>query len=295
MKYKVGTRGSKLALAQAGAVVERLNAAYPADSFEICVIKTTGDRDQSSPLSKIGGKGLFVREIEEQLISGRIQLAVHSMKDMPEEPAEGLVFAQAWEREDPRDALILQTAASVYDLPQHAVIGTGSKRRAFSLLKLRPDLKIVDIRGNVDTRIKKMKEQRLDGIVLAAAGLKRLGREAEITQYLEPEEMVPAPAQGILALELSADNDRLLEKLNALSDEATQREAVAERSFLKRAGGGCTLPVGACAKTQPDGQIRLYALFGDADGSSLKTAEVAGREPLQLAKRAAEILMKQGR
>lgn len=291
MKYRIGTRGSKLALAQTGFVAERLKKAYPEDTFEICVIKTAGDKDTSRPLSEIGTKGLFVKEIEEQLLAGKIQLAVHSMKDMPEEAEEGLRFAKAWTREDPRDVLILRKAASVWELPQQAVIGTGSKRRAYALLKLRPDLRIVDIRGNVDTRIRKMEEQKLDGLVLAAAGLKRLGRESEITQYLEPEEMIPAPAQGILALEISAGDDELLEKLDALSDEKTQREAAAERGFLKNIGGNCHLPIGAYAKTLPDGGLKLYALFGAEDGSWLKTIELIGEDPLQLAKEAADAML----
>ncbi len=291
MKYRIGTRGSKLALAQTGFVAERLKKAYPEDTFEICVIKTAGDKDTCRPLGEIGTKGLFVKEIEEQLLAGKIQLAVHSMKDMPEEAEEGLRFAKAWTREDPRDVLILRRAASVWELPQQAVIGTGSKRRAYALLKLRPDLRIVDIRGNVDTRIRRMEEQKLDGLVLAAAGLKRLGRESEITQYLEPEEMIPAPAQGILALEISAGDDELLEKLDALSDEKTQREAAAERGFLKNIGGSCRLPIGAYAKTLPDGGLKLYALFGAEDGSWLKTIELTGEDPLQLAKEAADAML----
>jgi hydroxymethylbilane synthase len=283
MNYKVGTRGSKLALAQTGGVVARLREAYPKDTFEICVIRTTGDNDQTRPLSEIGTKGLFVTEIEEQLLKGEIQLAVHSMKDMPERPMDGLVFAKAWKREDPRDVLILREAASLRELKPHAVIATGSKRRAYALKRLREDLTIVDIRGNVDTRIRKMEEQKLDGLVLAAAGLKRLGREGEITQYLSPTEMIPAPAQGVLALEVSAESQELLEKLNALSDETTQREVLAERGFLEQIGGNCHLPVGAYAKVLPDQRLRLTGLFGDEDGSRLEIAEMTGNYPLQLA------------
>lgn len=295
MKYIIGTRGSKLALAQADLVAERLKNAYPADSFEIRVIRTTGDLDRTRPLAEIGTKGLFVHEIEEQLLSGEIQLAVHSMKDMPGDTEKGLVLAQAWEREDPRDALVLASASSVYELPPHAVIGTGSKRRAYALLRLRPDLRIVDIRGNVDTRIRKMKERKLDGLVLAAAGLKRLGREDAITQYLSPEEMIPAPAQGILAIELSARDETLLAKLNALADEKTQREAAAERGFLKQIGGDCHLPIGAYAKTRADGTLTLYAMFGDADGGWLETVEMTGEDPLRLAKEAAEAILSKRR
>ena len=291
MNYRIGTRGSKLALAQANEVAGRLAAAYPKDSFEICIIRTAGDIDQTRPLGETGTKGFFVNEIEKQLQEGNIELAVHSMKDMPEETAEGLMFAKAWTREDPRDVLILREASSLSDLPEHAVIATGSKRRAYALLKLRPDLTIVEIRGNVDTRIRKMHEQKLDGLVLAAAGMKRLGRESEITQYLSPEEMIPAPAQGILALELSAKNQTLLEKLNELSDEKTQRAAEAERGFLKEIGGDCHLPIGAYASELTDGKLKLYAMFGSADGSWVQTTEMTGEEPLQLAKDAAEAIL----
>jgi hydroxymethylbilane synthase len=290
MNYKIGTRGSKLALAQTEAVAARLREAYPMDTFEICVIRTAGDKEQTKPLSEIGSKGLFVTEIEEELLKGEIQLAVHSMKDMPERPMDGLGFADAWKREDPRDVLILREAASLSDLKPHAVIATGSKRRACALKRLREDLTIVDIRGNVDTRIRKMEEQKLDGLVLAAAGLKRLGREGEITQYLSPDEMIPAPAQGVLALEVSAKNQELLEKLNALSDDTTQREVLAERGFLEQVGGSCHLPVGAYAEVLPNQQIRLMGLFGDENGTHLETAEMTGEDPLQLASDVARMI-----
>ena len=174
MNVIIGTRGSKLALAQAEYVKNRLQKHYPQNSYELKIISTKGDREQKKALDQIGDKGLFVREIEQELLDGTISLAVHSMKDMPAEQPSGLVFAHAWKREDPRDVLILREAVSLEELPQHAVIGTGSRRRAFQLLQLRKDLRITGIRGNVDTRIKKMQEEQLDGIVLAAAGLHRL-------------------------------------------------------------------------------------------------------------------------
>ena len=186
MNVIIGTRGSKLALAQAEYVKNRLQKHYPQNSYELKIISTKGDREQKKALDQIGDKGLFVREIEQELLDGTISLAVHSMKDMPAEQPSGLVFAHAWKREDPRDVLILREAVSLEELPQHAVIGTGSRRRAFQLLQLRKDLRITGIRGNVDTRIKKMQEEQLDGIVLAAAGLHRLGRTSLITQYFEP-------------------------------------------------------------------------------------------------------------
>ena len=182
MHYKIGTRGSKLALVQAEFVRDCLQEHYPQDCFELKIIKTKGDKIQNKALSAIGDKGLFVKEIEQELLSGEIHLAVHSMKDMPGELPDGLCFAKAWKREDPRDVLVLREAKSLQELPKHAVIGTGSKRRAYQLLAIRPDIEIVDIRGNVDTRLAKMEAQKLDGIVLAAAGLKRLHREDVITE-----------------------------------------------------------------------------------------------------------------
>ena len=236
MRYLIGTRGSKLARVQTDYVIDKLKRAYPDDDFKAVIIKTTGDLEQKKSLDKIGSKGIFVKEIEDELLSGKIHMAVHSMKDMPDEPAAGLTFAKAWKREDPRDVLVLKNAASLDELPHGAVIGTGSKRRKYQLLKLRPDLKVVGIRGNIDTRLRKLydseiiyeevadntvnnneianekqnkyNEYRLDGIVLAAAGIKRIGRDSEITQYFSEDDMIPAPAQGTLALELRADNAR---------------------------------------------------------------------------------------
>lgn len=267
MHYIIGTRGSKLALLQTESVMKKLKEAYPNDSFSIKIIKTTGDKNQIQALDKIGSKGLFTDEIEKELLSGEIAMAVHSMKDMPDTPQEGLIFSKAWKREDPRDVLILKSHKSLDELPVGATIATGSKRRAYQIKKMRPDLKIVGIRGNVDTRIRKLQDEseNLDGIVLAAAGLKRIGRADEITQYLEPDEMIPAPAQGTLALEVKEDNVTLLEKLNALSDNQSQLAVDAERGFLKAIGGDCHLPIGAYLNEQKE----LMALFGDENGSKL--------------------------
>lgn len=285
MQYFIGSRGSKLALVQTNYVIHKLKRAYPEDDFELVIIKTTGDMEQKKALDQIGSKGIFVKEIEEGLLEGRIHMAVHSMKDMPEEPEKGLTFARVWEREDPRDVLVLKSAASLEDLPKGALIGTGSKRRKYQLLKLRPDLKIVGIRGNIDTRLRKLYEGVpvdlpdpdqgqgiLDGIVLAAAGMKRLEREGEISQYLSYREMIPAPAQGALALEVSEDNLELLEKLDALSEPEDDLCVNVERDFLKRIGGNCHLPVGAYCELDKD-ELRLIAMFGNEDGSRLAKTE----------------------
>ena len=274
MKYKIGTRGSKLALKQTNDVIERLKCLYPEDEFEVVIITTTGDLEQKKQLDQIGSKGVFVQEIEEELLNGTIHAAVHSMKDMPAEAEDGLTFTKAWKREDERDVLVLREAACLEDLPEGAVIGTGSKRRAYQLQMVRPDLRIVPIRGNIDTRMRKLitpleDGTYLDGIVLAAAGLKRIGRGAEITQYLSVDQVIPAPAQGTLAIEVKADNAELLEKFNRFCDPETEFTVLAERGFLKEIGGDCHLPVAAFCDRLEDGSFRLRALFGDESGKQL--------------------------
>lgn len=287
MKYMIGTRGSKLARVQAENVRDRLREAYPQHEFEIQIIKTRGDLVLDKPLHEIGDKGVFVKEIEEQILSHEVDIGVHSMKDMPSQPALGLLFTKPWKREDPRDALILREKNSLEELPQGAVIGTGSKRREFQLKRLRPDLKIVGIRGNVDTRLRKMKEEKLDGIVLAAAGLHRMEMQDRITQYLETEEMIPAPAQGILALEIREEDTALLQMLDALSDEETACVMEAERGFLQEIGADCHLPVGAVCRKNEDGSMTLHAMFGNESGSRQVHTAVSGTEPRLLAKEAA--------
>lgn len=293
MNYKIGTRGSKLALVQANYVCKQLQEHYPQHSFEIKVIQTQGDKIQNKPLNQIGTKGVFVKEIEEQILADEVQMGVHSMKDMPAQPAEGLLFTKAWKREDPRDVLILREKKSFAELPEGAVIGTGSMRRKVQLLRMRSDIHVVDIRGNVDTRLRKMEEQKLDGIVLAAAGLHRLGLEHLITQYFTTEEMISAPAQGILALEISKKRGELKEMLDALSEEETEVEAAAERGFLAEIGGDCHVPVGASCVRNDDGTLTLAAMFGDESGEKTAYTTVAGINPQALAKEAALEIRKQ--
>ena len=282
MIIKVGTRGSKLALAQTNYVIDKLKEHYPEHEYQAVVIKTTGDLDLNRPLDAIGSKGIFVDEIEKALLSGEIQMAVHSMKDMPSVLAEGLIFAKAWEREDPRDVLILKNAKSLKDLKIGANIATGSKRRSFQLLQLRPDLNICPIRGNIDSRLRKLEEglsdgTELDGIVLAAAGLRRLGLSEHITEYLDADAVVPAPAQGTLAIELAEKDIELLDMVNSLSDKKTEETVYLERGFLKAIGGDCHVPVGAYAEAGDDGYT-LIALFGNEDGSRLTKTVVTGKE-----------------
>ena len=292
MHYRIGTRGSKLALVQSEYVKRRMEEAYPEDTFELVIIKTTGDKVTDKPLAAIGTKGLFVKEIEEALLSGSIDMAVHSMKDMPVECATGLTFAKAWKREDCRDVLILKTAGSFSEPPSGAVIGTGSLRRACQLAMLRPDIQFTAIRGNVDTRINKLMDDSygLDGIVLAAAGLNRLGRSSEITEYLDPEVVIPAPAQGVLAIETAEVNTELLDKINALSDDNSDREAVAERTFLRLTGGGCHAPVGAHCVTKDNGDLRMVVFFGNDDCSRILRIEVTGTDSEAVGHEAARML-----
>lgn len=282
MKIKIGTRGSKLALAQSNYVLEKLKDRFPENDYELVVIKTTGDLDQNRPLDALGSKGIFTDEIEKALLSGKIQLAVHSMKDMPDTLKDGLIFADPWDREDARDVLILNDAKSLDELPSGANVATGSKRRSYQLLALRPDINIFPIRGNIDTRIRKLRERlpdgtKLDGIVLAAAGLKRLGLESEISQYVSIQDMIPAPAQGTLAIELKADNEELLKMVNSFSDEVIRNITYLERGFLKKIGGDCHLPIGAYACVTDTG-YELRALFGTEDGSKIATTLVSGEK-----------------
>ena len=287
MLYRIGTRGSKLALAQAGAVREKLAEAFPGHRFELAVVKTSGDKFASIPMRKIGTKGIFIKEIEEELLDGKLDLAVHSMKDMPSELPEGLTLAKAWEREDPRDVLILREKDSLAELPSGAVIATGSLRRKYQLLRMRDDLDIVDIRGNVETRIRKMKEQELDGIVLAAAGLKRLGLEDQITCYFDDDEMIPAPAQGALAIEFAEKRQDVLSLLEGFADEASHTAVTAERHFLAMMGGGCHQPVGAVCEVKDDG-LMMKVMYGDEAGENTAFAEAEGRDPIAVAEKAAE-------
>ncbi len=286
MVYKIGTRGSKLALAQAEQVKERLSKHFPEHVFELVIVKTTGDKRPDTPMKNIGEKGIFIKELEEKLISGSVDMAVHSMKDMPVELPDGLTLSKSWQREDTRDVLILREKRSLEELPENAVIATGSLRRKYQLLRLRPDLRIVDIRGNVETRIRKMEEQKLDGLVLAAAGLKRLKLEERITQYLEHDEMVPAPGQGAIAIEFAKSRKDVMTMLNAFEDKNTASEVEAERSFLALMGGGCHMPVGAVGKTE-GGMICLSVMYSSEDGTDIAFAEASGRTPKEAAEAAA--------
>lgn len=289
MIYKIGTRGSKLALKQAEFVQTVLTENFPEHEFPLVVVRTTGDKFNTIPMKEVGTKGIFIKEIEEYLLNGTIDLAVHSMKDMPTELPKGLVLAKTWKREDPRDVLILREKKSLNQLPFHARIATGSLRRKYQILKLRPDLEIVDIRGNVETRIRKMEEQKLDGIVLAAAGLKRLQLEEKITHYFDYDEMIPAPGQGALAIEMAEKRKDIKALLEPFEDEETMSAVAGERHFLSLMGGGCHLPVGAIGEIKGE-EVCLKVMYGDETGEKLFFAEAIGKDPIYVAKEAANKL-----
>ena len=276
MKLVVGTRGSNLALVQTNWVVDQLKKENPGVEFEVKIIKTKGDLIKDLPLDKIGDKGLFVKEIEKSLLDGEIDMAVHSMKDMPSYLPEGLKFAHSPKREDPRDALIFKEGyKSLDDLPQGARIGTGSKRRKYQLLKHRPDLEIVPIRGNIETRIKKIETEKLDGVVLAASGLRRAGLDDKIDYYIPTDIMLPAPAQGILALEIREDDKETEKMIDSIKDDITKIQIDAERGFLIGVNGSCHIPMGAYCEIEGE-KITLTGLYGDGEGKKIVVQSQVG-------------------
>jgi hydroxymethylbilane synthase len=268
-RLTIGTRGSPLALAQTEGVRRALAAAcgIAPEAIEIRVIKTTGDRVLDRPLAEIGGKGLFTKEIEDALLDGSLDLAVHSMKDMPTVLPDGLVIDAVPERADPRDVLLSPLAARIADLPPGTVVGTASLRRGAQLLYRRPDLKVVPLRGNVQTRLRKLEEGAIGATLLAAAGLDRLGLGTAGGTLLEPDEMLPAVAQGALAIECREDDLRVRELLARLDHEATRICVTAERAFLATLDGSCRTPIAALA-VLGGGEVRLDGLVARPDGSA---------------------------
>lgn len=264
-KLRIGTRGSQLALWQANFIKSCIEDLFPKLDVEIITIRTTGDRITDRPLSMVGGKGLFVKEIESALLNNEIDLAVHSMKDMPGEMPRGLVIGAIPERENPFDVMISKDNKQLADYPAGARIGTSSLRRGSQLKAARPDLEIVSIRGNLDTRIKKLKAGEYDAIVLAAAGLIRLGQVSEISQYLDKTIMVPAAGQGALCIQ-TRENDADIAPVMAKLDHGTTRVCVTgERAFLKQIEGSCHIPV-ACFGEMKNNQVMLTALVASEDG-----------------------------
>lgn len=271
---RLGSRGSKLALWQAEHIrfeIERKTGR----KVEIVRIKTTGDMILDVPLARVGGKGLFVKEIEEALLSGDIDLAVHSMKDVPTDLPEGLAIVAITRREDPRDAFLSVKYRKFEELPRGARLGTSSLRRQTQLLGLRPDLSVETLRGNLDTRIRKMEEGRFDAIILAAAGLRRLGWEARITEYIPADMSLPAIGQGALGIEIRSDDARTREAVSFLNDRDTAYAVRAERGFLKRLEGGCQVPIASYGQTEGDG-IFLQGMVGRPDGSEIIRGSARG-------------------
>ncbi len=274
--FRIGTRGSKLALWQANHVKDLLLVKFPELQIEIEVIKTTGDALLSSPLSEIGGKGVFVKEIEEALLSDRVDIAVHSMKDVPSVLPEGLEISAVAKRHDPRDALISKNGLSLKNLLQDSRVGTGSLRRASQLYHNYPELRIVSIRGNVDTRIRKLKEgDEYDAIVLAVAGLERMGLGGEITEIIPTDTMLPAPGQGIVAIECRSNDVSTKMILAEINHLETEIQAVSERAFLHRLGGDCNVPAG-CYATLDDDLLNVRAVISSPDGEVLIKKNVVG-------------------
>jgi hydroxymethylbilane synthase len=273
-RVRIGTRGSQLALRQAEEVAERLRRAWRGLEADLVPIRTSGDRHATAHLATIGGKGLFVKEIDEALLDGRVDLAVHSLKDLPAERPKGLSLVAFPPREDARDVLIAEGGRTLGTLPAGARVGTSSLRRAVQVLARRPDVQVEPIRGNVETRLRKLARGEVDALVLAAAGLRRLGLLSDAMAILEPDEMLPAVGQGVLAIEARADDERIDRLAAAVDDAETRRAAVAERAFLEAVGGACTTPLAAYARRTPAG-LRLEAFVGTPDGRrSLRDTEV---------------------
>ena len=291
---KVGSRGSALALIQDHVVINRLKANSPALVFEVDTVRTRGDIDQTSRLAGMG-LGIFVKELEQELLEGKLDIAVHSLKDMPTQLADGLVLGAVLSREDARDVLVNRYGCPLDGLPPGARIGTSSPRRAAQLKKYAPQVEVVPIRGNVETRLRKAQGEEADGVILAAAGMVRLGLQDQITEYLSISQFVPPPGQGILAVETRADDYRMLELLSAIDDADTRYEATAERGFLARLGGGCSMPVGAHARCVEDKMV-MTIYMSTEDGQKSFTTKIQGlkRDPLQLANDAYLALVERG-
>jgi hydroxymethylbilane synthase len=293
MTIRVGTRGSKLALAQTDWVISQLKSIFPELEFEKVIIKTKGDKILDAPLSKIGGKGLFVKEIEEALIRGEIDFAVHSMKDVPSIIPEELEIACIPERESPFDVWI-SNYDNIFNLPAYSKVGTSSLRRLSQLKKLRKDLEILPLRGNVDTRLRKWQEGQFEGVVLAEAGLKRLGIKINYKRFTV-EEMVPAVGQGALGVEVRKDNKKIKEVLKKIHSNETEICVKAERTFLKTLEGGCQVPLGAYSWIK-DSKLFIIGFISDLEGERFYKLKEEGSilEPEKLGEKLAEKLLEAG-
>jgi hydroxymethylbilane synthase len=276
-------------------VKEALENLWEGLEVELSIIKTTGDKITDVPLAKVGGKGLFVKEIEDALLAGSVDLAVHSMKDVPAELPSGLIIGAIPKREDPRDVLVSVSYRSLMDLPQGAVVGTSSLRRTVQIRMLRPDLKVETLRGNLDTRLRKVKEGLFDAVILAAAGIHRMGWHEVIAEYLDPQEFLPAVGQGALGIEIREDDREIAELVSKIHDKTTAFSVTAERSFLRELEGGCQVPIG-CHCFVENGTVRLVGMIASLDGATVVRDEIKGRldEGEMLGRKLAQELRRKG-
>lgn len=289
----IGSRPSQLARWQSEHILAQLQMAWPEKSFQVVTRMTEGDRVLDRPLPEIGGKGVFTEELEIALRAGEIDLAVHSLKDLPVDQAPGLTIGAVGIRADARDVFISAGGGKLSDLPLGARVGTSSLRRQAQLKALRPDLMTLSLRGNVDTRIRKAQQGDYDGILLAAAGVERLDLQASISEYLSFEIMLPAPGQGALAVQCRAGDEEIQQLLRPVHDDATSRAVTAERAFLSELGGGCSAPIAAYA-TLNEAVITMEGLVASSDGRRVIRAAASGEDPLELGARLARIALEQG-
>ncbi|MBF0454499.1 MAG: hydroxymethylbilane synthase [Magnetococcales bacterium] len=294
-RLRIGTRGSALALWQANWVKSQLEETHPNLTVELIIIKTRGDKILDVPLAKVGGKGLFVKELEEAILDGRADLAVHSMKDVPAEFPPGLGLGPVLEREDPRDVLLSINYRNLADLPQGAKVGSSSLRRQSQLLAMRSDLNIIPLRGNVNTRIEKLVNGAFDAIVLAAAGVKRLQMMTHVVEFLDPDQVIPANGQGAVGIEWRLNDRQTADLLQGLNHEETQVCVAAERAFLATLEGGCQVPIAGFAKQEGE-TLTLKGRVASLDGTRCITESQTGpvSDPVSLGKELAERLLAQG-
>ena len=290
-RLRIGSRGSQLAMWQASHVSALLRE--QGHQVEIELIKTTGDKITEVALAQVGTKGMFTKEIEEALAEGRVDLAVHSLKDLPTELASTFALAAVMKRQDPRDVFLSLHYGSFRDLPKGARVGTSSLRRQAQIKAVRPDLNIFPLRGNVDTRLRKLESGEFDAIILAAAGLNRLGRTERVREILPVEVMCPAVGQGALGIEARASDSATLNDLAFLDDNAARRTTAAERALLRTLGGGCQVPIGAHA-VEVDSSLKLTAIVADPDGGKLLREQQTGQDPEELGVRVAKALLASG-
>jgi len=275
MVIRIGTRASKLALRQSEWVKDEIEATHPHVNVDLIRIKTRGDKILDSPLSKIGGKGLFVKEIEDALLDKRVDMAVHSMKDVPAELPDRLILSTFPKREDPADVLISIGGQTLDQFPHQARVGTSSLRRGAQLLHVHPDIELVPLRGNVDTRLRKLETENLHAIILAAAGLKRLGLSNRITQTLPFDQVLPAVGQGALGIETRRDDEQTVNLLQFLDHKPTRIAVTTERAFLKELEGGCQVPIAGLAQLDED-KLRFQGMVAEIDGSRILREEIIG-------------------